>query len=56
MTDIVWRCEQWFGGVMHELKTFESEEQAREFARRLSGVAPDLTFKIEAMPIKHVWN
>jgi hypothetical protein len=54
--DIVWKCEQWFGGHLQERKVFRSEEDAREFARKLSGVAPDLMLKIEAMPIQHVWN
>jgi hypothetical protein len=53
---IVWKCEQWFGGHMQEQNVFFSEKQAREFARELSGVAPDLVLKIEAMPIQHVWN
>ena len=35
---------------------FRSEEAAREFARALAGVSPDLVFKIEPMPIEHVWN
>ena len=54
--EIVWKCEQWFGGHLQERKVFRSEEDAREFARKLSGVAPDLMLKIEAMPIQHVWN
>jgi hypothetical protein len=52
----VWRCEQWFGGEVKELNDFRSEAAARDFARRLSGVSPDLVLKIEAMPIQHVWN
>ncbi len=56
MTHIVWKCEQWFGGQMQEQNVFFSEKQARDFARELSGVAPDLVLKIEAMPIQHVWN
>ena len=55
-THIVWKCEQWFGGQMQEQNVFFSEQQAREFAKQLSGVAPDLVLKIEAMPIQHVWN
>ena len=53
---MVWKCEQWFGGVVKEQNVFMSEEQAREFARKLTGAAPDLVFKIEPMPIQHVWN
>lgn len=56
MTNMIWKCEQWFGGQMQEAQMFTSEDQAREFARKLSGVAPDLLFKIEPMPIHHVWN
>ena len=53
---MVWKCEQWFGGMIKEQNVFLSEEQAREYARRLSGMAPELVFKIEPMPIHHVWN
>jgi len=53
---VVWKCEQWFGGQIKEQNVFLSEEQAREFARRLAGMSPDLLFKIEPMPIQHVWN
>jgi hypothetical protein len=53
---MVWRCEQWFGGKIKEQNVFLSEQQAREYARRLSGMAPELVFKIEPMPIQHVWN
>ena len=52
----VWKCEQWFGGKLQEQKMFGSEEDARKFAKRLMGVAPDLVLKIEAMPIHLVWN
>ena len=53
---MVWKCEQWFGGTMKEQNVFLSEQQAREYARTLSGVSPDLVFRIEPMPIEHVWN
>jgi hypothetical protein len=53
---MVWKCEQWFGGELQEQKVFRNEEEAREFARHIAGVAPDLMLKIEAMPIQHVWN
>jgi hypothetical protein len=52
----VWKCEQWFGGMVREQDVFPNESQAREFARRLADMSPDLVFKIEAMPIQHVWN
>jgi len=53
---MVWKCEQWLGGQVKEQSVFHSEQQAREFARRLAGMSPDLVFKIEPMPIQHVWN
>ena len=56
MTNMVWKCEQWFGGVMKAQQVFESEGQAREFARRVAGMAPELVLKIEPMPIQQVWN
>jgi hypothetical protein len=53
---LVWKCEQWFGGKIQEQNVFPSEAQAREFARKLNGAAPDLVLRIEPMPIQHVWN
>ena len=53
---MVWKCEQWVGGKIKEQNVFLSEHQAREYARRLAGMSPDLVFKIEPMPIQHVWN
>ncbi len=56
MSNLVWKCEQWFAGQMQQSEVFFREDQARDFARKLSGVAPDLVLKIEPMPIQHVWN
>ena len=53
---MVWKCEQWFGGQVKEQNVFRTEELAREYARKLAGMSPDLVFKIEPMPIQHVWN
>jgi hypothetical protein len=53
---MVWKCEQWLGGRVKEQSMFLKEETAREYVRRLAGVSPDLVFKIEPMPIQHVWN
>jgi hypothetical protein len=53
---MVWKCEQWLGGRVKEQNMFTSEEQARDYVRKLEGMAPDLVFKIEPMPIQHVWN
>jgi hypothetical protein len=54
--EMVWKCEQWLGGQVKEQSVFQSEQQAREYARRLAGMSPDLVLKIEPMPIQHVWN
>jgi len=57
MTDsMVWKCEQWVGGSIKEQNLFRSEEAAREFARALAGVSPDLMLKIEPMPLQMLWN
>jgi hypothetical protein len=53
---MVWKCEQWLGGKVKEQNVFLSEEQAREFARKIAGMSPDMVFKIEPMPIQHMWN
>jgi hypothetical protein len=53
---MVWKCEQWLGGRVKEQNVFLNEETAREYVRRLGDVSPDLVFKIEPMPIQHVWN
>jgi len=56
MNTVVWKCEQFIAGKLQEKNIFETEEQAREFARKLNGVAPDVVLRIEPMPIQHVWN
>ena len=53
---LVWKCEQWFGGTLREQNVFLSEDQARDYAKQLSGALPGMVFKIEPMPIQHVWN
>ena len=53
---MVWKCEQWFAGQMQEAQMFMSEAKAKEYARKLNGVAPDLVLKIEPMLIQQVWN
>ena len=56
MTNILWKCEQWFGGQLHERNVFDSEQQAKDFVRKLSAHAPDIVCRIEPMPLEHVWN
>jgi hypothetical protein len=56
MNSVIWKCEQYVAGKLHEKTIFESEHQAREFARKLYDVRPDTILRIEPMPIQHVWN
>ena len=41
---------------MYEQKMFQSEQQARDFVRKLSAHAPNIVCRIEPMPLEHVWN
>ena len=56
MNTVIWKCEQYVAGKLHEKTIFESEEQAREIAKKLYGVRTDTILLIEPMPIQHVWN
>ncbi len=52
----IWKCEQYIAGKLHEETIFDSEQQAREFARKLYDVRPDTILRIEPIPLQHVWN
>lgn len=56
MNAVIWKCEQYVAGKLHEKTMFENEEQARDFARKLYDARPDTILRIEPMPIQHVWN
>lgn len=56
MQTILWKCEQYLAGQLKDRNIFESEEQAKAFAKKLQNVAPDLMTRIEPMPIQNVWN
>jgi hypothetical protein len=56
MNTMIWKCEQYVAGKLHEQTIFENEQQAREFARKLYDVRPDTILRIEPLPIQHVWN
>ena len=56
MQNILWMCEQYLAGQLKEKSVFQTEDQARDFARKISGIAPDTVLRIEAMPIQNVWN
>ncbi len=53
---VIWKCEQYVAGKLHEKTMFDSEAQAREFARKLYGARPDTILRIEPMAIQHIWN
>jgi hypothetical protein len=53
---VIWKCEQYVAGKLHEKTMFDSEAQAREFARQLYGAKPDTILRIEPMAIQHIWN
>ena len=53
---MVWKCEQWFGGEVKEQNVFLSERAGAGVCAQAGGRSPDLVFKIEPMPIQHVWN
>ncbi len=53
---VIWQCEQYVAGKLHEKTIFNSEAQAREFARKLYGARPDTILRIEPMPLQHIWN
>ena len=56
MNTVIWKCEQYVAGKLHEKTIFESEQQAKEFARKLYDASPDTILRIEPLPIQHVWN
>ena len=56
MNTVIWKCEQYIAGKLHEKTIFDNEQQAREFARKLYDVRPDTILRIEPLPIQHVWN
>ena len=47
---MVWKCEQWFGGSMREQNVFLSEDQARDYARKLSGAHPGWSSRSSPCP------
>ncbi len=53
---VIWKCEQYVAGKLHEKTMFGSEVEAREFARKLYGAKPDTILRIEPMALQHIWN
>lgn len=56
MTETLWKCEQVRAGEVCEKLMFDTQEEAEKFVRHMRQNAPDLFWRIEAIPVKMVWN
>jgi len=56
MTDTLWKWEQLRAGVVYNRVMFNTQEEAEKFAAQMGRVEPDLTWRIEPVPAKMVWN
>ena len=56
MQDTVWMAEQLRAGQILNKVTFNSKEEAEQFTRHMGKIEPDLFWRIEAIPVKLVWN
>lgn len=56
MTETVWMAEQFRAGKVLNKITFNSKAEAEDFARKMGQIEPDLFWRIEAIPVKMVWN
>jgi hypothetical protein len=56
MTDTLWKCEQLRAGQVYTTLMFNTREEAEKFKAQMARVAPDMFCRIEAVPVKMVWN
>jgi hypothetical protein len=56
MTDTIWQCEQIRAGQVYNRVTFNTQEEAEDFASKMSRVEPDIFWRIEAVPASMIWN
>jgi hypothetical protein len=56
MQETVWMAEQFRAGQILNKITFNTKEEAEQFARKMGQIEPDLFWRIEAIPVKLVWN
>ena len=56
MQETVWMAEQFRAGQVLNKITFDSKEEAEQFARKMVSIEPDIFWKIEAIPVKLVWH
>ncbi len=54
--ETVWMAEQFRAGQTLNKITFDTKEEAEQFTRKMGHLEPDLFWKIEAIPVKLVWN
>lgn len=54
--ETVWMAEQLRAGQILNKVTFETKEAAEQFTRKMGHLEPDIFWKIEAIPMKLVWN
>ena len=56
MTDTLWKCEQLRAGQVYNTLIFNTREEAEKFKAQMNRMEPDLFCRIEAVPLKVVWN
>jgi hypothetical protein len=56
MQETVWMAEQFRAGQILNKLTFDTQEEAVQFTRQMGQIEPDLFWRIEAVPVKLVWN
>ncbi len=56
MTETVWMAEQFRAGKILSKLTFNTKEEAEQFTRKMGQIEPDIFWRIEAIPVKLVWN
>jgi hypothetical protein len=56
MTDTLWKCEQLRAGQVYHTLMFNTREEAEKFRAQLNRMEPDMFCRIEAVPVRMVWN
>jgi hypothetical protein len=56
MAEMIWQCDQVRAGQLYSRLMFETKEEAVQFVQRMQQAVPDLTFSIEAVEARQVWN
>ncbi len=56
MQETIWMAEQFRAGQILNKVTFNTKEEAEEFTRQMGKIEPDIFWKVEAIPVKMVWN